>query len=211
MATTANVRKVKPYSGFTKDTPDRLLLDAGAFFKNFDVGKDTYASAKAAGKCLGATMKGGEFSAKPNLRNLEIDGVHNRTKGTVLVDGWEAYIKATLIEITEDNLKNGLGLAEVEENAIDGYDKITGKDTVLDSDFIENITWVGNLLGESKPCIIQIYNGLNESGLTIAIADKDNGKFDAQFYGYNDASEYDDENPIEPPFAIYRPVETKEA
>lgn len=39
----------KNYNGITKKTVEHIQLDAGAFFKNFEVGKDDYASAKAAG------------------------------------------------------------------------------------------------------------------------------------------------------------------
>lgn len=202
----AKVRRVKPYSGYTPNTSDRLLLDAGAFFKNFKVGVDTYASAKADGKCLGATIKGGEFSAKPSIRRLEIDGLKTRTKGDTLIDGWEIYIKATFAEITTDNLKIALSAADVTKD-IEGYETITGRNTILDSDYIENITWVGCLLGEQKPIIIQIFNGLNEGGLTLAVADKDNSKIEVQFFGNNNDSDYDSEDELKPPFAIYRPSE----
>ncbi len=207
MSTIVKPRMVKPYSGFSKNTPDRMVLDAGAFFKNFIVGKDTYATAKAAGKCLGATQKGGEFSAKPNIRRLEIDGVKTRVKGDTLLDGWESYIKATFIEMTRDGLTRALGSADVDENAVEGYDKIIGRNTIIDSDYIENITWIGCLLGESKPIIIQIFNGFNENGLTMAVADKDNSKLEVQFFGNNMPEEYDSDEEIAPPFAIYRPKE----
>lgn len=199
-------RRIKPFSGYTENTPDRMLLDAGAFFKNFTVGTDTYASAKTEGKCLGVTIKGGEFSAKPSFRRIEFDGVKTRTKGDTLVDGWEVYLKATLAEITDDNLKYSLGIADVTANDVAGYNKITGRETVLDSDYINNITWIGCLLGESDPLIIQIYNGLNENGLTLAVADKDNSKIEAQFYANLDPSVYNSDAEIKPPFAIYRPV-----
>lgn len=200
------VRRVKPYSGYNSETPDKLLLDAGVIFKNFIVGVDTYKSAKAAGKCLGATQKGVEFSAVPQFRRMEIDGVHTRTKGDTLIDGWEAYIKAAFVEMTSQTLKNALAAADVKDSDIEGYEKITGRDTIRDEDYLGNITYVGNLLGEDKPIVIQVYNGFSESGLVITAEDKNNATVECQFYGYNDSSIYDDaDNEIVPPFAIYRP------
>lgn len=207
---TAKVRRIKPYSGYTKNTPDKLLLDAGAFFKDFKVGTDTYKTAKAAGKCLGATIKGGEFSAKPTFRRMELDGVKTRTIGDTLIDGWEVYIKANIAEMTSDNLVAALGIAvSAKATEIDGYNKITGRETILPTDYIGNITWVGNILGEDEPIIIQIYNGLNENGLTLAVEDKNNATVEAQFFGNLSPDVYDDpEKEITPPFAIYRPTET---
>ena len=45
------------YSGYTSETPKSLLLDAGAFFKNFYVGTDTFESAVTAGKLIGANTR----------------------------------------------------------------------------------------------------------------------------------------------------------
>lgn len=95
--------KKKVFTGFTKETPENLLLDAGAFFKNFVYvpggdNNDTYDSAVAAGKLLGATKGGGEFSAVPTIRQIEVDGVKGRAKGLETIDSWEVYLKATILE-----------------------------------------------------------------------------------------------------------------
>ena len=200
-------RRVKPYSGYNQTTPDKLLLDAGAVFINFTPGTDTYESAKAAGKCLGATQKGSEFSAVPQFRRMEIDGVHTRTIGDTLIDGWDVYLKTTLVEMTSDNIKRALGVGNISTGSPSGYDKIQGRDTIETTDYISNVTFVGNILGETDPIIIQVFNAFNESGLTITNEDKNNAAVECQFYGYNDATVYDSvTNPLRPPFAIYRPT-----
>ena len=114
-------------------------------------------------------------------------------------------------QIRDRNFIYGLGIADkgTDEKVV-GYDVITGRDVILDSDYIQNITWVGCLLGEDKPCIIQVFNGFNENGLTLAIADKDNGKVEAQFYGNLSPEVYDSEDEIKPPFKIFRPTEKTE-
>ena len=204
------VRRVKPYSGYNAQTPDKLLLDAGAVFKNFIVGTDTYASAKAAGKCLGATQKGSEFSAVPQIRRMEIDGVHTRTKGDTLIDGWDVYLKTTLVEMTAQTLKLALGVGDsAASSTATGYDEITARDTITDNDYTTNITFIGNILGEDNPIIIQVFNAFHEGGLTITNEDKNNAAVECQFYGYLDPSVYDSvTNPLTPPFKIYRPTET---
>ncbi len=204
------VRRVKPYSGYNANTPDKLLLDAGAVFKNFVVGTDTYASAKAAGKCLGATQKGSEFSAVPQIRRMEIDGVHTRTKGDTLIDGWDVYLKTTLVEMTTQTLKLALGVGDsAASSTATGYDEVTARDTITDNDYTTNITFIGNILGEDDPIIIQVFNAFHEGGLTITNEDKNNAAVECQFYGYLDPTVYDSvANPLTPPFKIYRPTET---
>lgn len=203
---TVKPRRVKPYSGYNANTPDKLLLDAGVIFKNYKVGTDTYKTAKAAGKCLGATQKGSEFAAVPSYRRMEIDGVHTRTKGDTLVDGWDVSLKTTLVEMTSDNLKRTLAVADVKNSEVEGYEEITGRDTIQDADYEENITFIGNILGEDNPIIIQVFNAFHEGGLTITAEDKNNATVECQFYGYLDPDIYDDvDEEITPPFKIYRP------
>lgn len=198
------------YNGFTKETPQNMQLDAGAFFKNFKVGTDTYQSAKASDKLLCATSGGGECVIKPSYLKVAVDGVPERTMGLITVDDIEIYIKTTAIDITTDVLIAAIGAAKLadSDSIPEGYDCIKGKNSIEDDDFIENITWIGNLVGSEKPIIIQLYNAFDEDGLSFKVADKDNGKVDLTFYAYNDPEKVAGagENELEPPFAIFRPI-----
>ena len=200
------------YNGITKKTVENLQLDAGAFFKNFIVGEDTYASAKAAGKIIGATDGGGSFRAVAAIRQITVDGAGTRVKGFANVDGWEVALGFTLKEMTTDALKDALGLADFnknEEDKLDGYDVITGRMSIEDGDFIENVTWVGCLSGSDKPIYIQLTSGFNEDGLTFNMQDKSEGSIACTFYGYNSLEEYMQDE-VKPPFKIYRPHTTSD-
>lgn len=200
----------KNYNGITNKTVEHIQLDAGAFFKNFVVGTDSYASAKAAGKLIGATSGGGEFTAKAALRQIEIDGAGARVKGLADVDSWEVSLKLTTIETTVETLKLALGTAKTDTETVTGYTVVRGKTNLTDEDYIENLTWVGSITGSEKPIMIQLKNGMNEDGLSFTVQDKAEGKITLTFYGYNDLSDYM-EDTVEPPFAIYYPNETENA
>jgi len=72
------MNKCESYSGYTEKTAENLLLDAGAFFIDFDIETDTFETAVADGKLLGATRGGGSFEATPEIRSIEVDGVHGK-------------------------------------------------------------------------------------------------------------------------------------
>ncbi len=200
------------YNGITKKTVENLQLDAGAFFKNFIIGEDTYASAKEAGKIIGATDGGGSFRAVATIRQITVDGAGTRVKGFANVDGWEVSLGFTLKEMTTAALKDALGLADVnkdESTKIEGYDVITGRMSIEEGDFIENVTWVGCLSGSDKPIYIQLTSGFNEDGLTFNMQDKSEGSISCTFYGYNSLEEYMNDE-VKPPFKIYRPLTTSD-
>lgn len=194
----------KAYNGITSKTPQHLQLDAGAFFKNFNVGEDTYATAKAAGKCLGATQGGGTFTAKPTLRNIEVDGAVGRVKGLTDIETWEVSLSATLLEVTVESLMLSLAGATAEKGTPTGYTAIKGKSGIADSDYIENITWIGSVTGSADPIIIQLENGLNEDGLAFDAAPKSEGKIKITFYSYNNLEDFETDT-VSPAFAIYLP------
>lgn len=191
---------MKSYSGYTSKTPERLLLDAGAFFKNFNVKEDTFETAKSAGKLLGATKGGGEFSAVPAMRALEIDGIKGKAKGCEMLDSWDVYIKATFIEASKELLLSALCAASEGESENNSYDAIVGKANIGIEDYIDNITWVGTLSGSQKPVIIQVYNAINTDGLKFTTQDKNETTIPVTFYGH-----YADAEDDNPPFKIYYP------
>ena len=136
----------KAYSGITKKTPKHLQLGAGVFFIGFEIGVDTYESAKAAGKCLGATQGGGSFTVKPTLRQIDVDGAVGRVKELTDIETWDVSMSANLIETTVDNIKAALVAAvatkgtgtEVSGNGIPtNYTQIKGKAGISDEDRTE--------------------------------------------------------------------------
>lgn len=200
----------RSFNGITDDTAKKIQLDAGAFFKNFVVGTDTYATAKAAGKILSATQGGGEISLKPTFRQISVDGAKGRVKGLADIESWECYIKATMVETDVDKLSAALACADVDSAAgVTGYTKIVGRNAVDDTDYIDNITWVGRQSGSQTPIIFQIFNALNEDGMTMTVADKAEGKLPVTFYGYNSIDEVISDT-VAPPFALWLPTEESE-
>ena len=191
---------MKTFTGFTEETAKHLILDAGAFFKNFDLKTDTFDTAVAAGKLIGATKGGGEFSAVPTIRPIEVDGIKGRAKGLEVIDYWDTYIKANILEITKDTIKAALCAADVDEATSEKYMIIKGRNAIKDEDYIENITWVGTLSGSDEPAIIMVKNALNTDGLKLTTQDKSEGVVATTFYGHYDAKALN-----EPPFEIHYP------
>ncbi len=190
----------KKISGFTNKTAEHLLLNAGAYFRNFDPKTDTFETAVAAGKLIGATKGGGEFSAVPEIRKIEVDGVSGRAKGLETIDSWDVYLKATVLEVTEESIVQSLCAASVDKESNQSYDIITAKGEISMDDYIENVTWVGTLSGSDKPVIIMVTNALNTDGLKLTTQDKSEATIALTFYGH-----YTQENLDSPPFVIYYP------
>lgn len=190
------------YSGYTSTTAEKLLLDAGAFFKDFELGTDTFETAVSSGKLLGATSGGGEFSAIPEVRRIEVDGVKGNAKGLQTIDEWVVTIKANMKEVSVDTL----GMALASSNIVDGkvgYKNITANNYISLDDYIDNITWVGKLSGSDKPVIIQVYNAISTEGLTLTTEDKNEAVIELSFVGH-----YDQDTLDTPPFLIAYPDST---
>lgn len=195
---------MKKYSGFTTDTTKSLVLDAGAFFKNFEVGTDTFDSAVAAGKLLGATKGGGEFSAVPDIRQIEVDGVAGRAKGLEVINSWDVYLKAKVLEIKESTLQAALCASVISTStSVSDYDIIKARNNIELTDYIDNIVWVGTLSGSDDPVIIEVKNALNTDGLKLTTTDKNEAVIDMTFYGHYEQADLNN-----PPFAIYYPTTT---
>lgn len=197
--------KKRSYSGYTKKTAEHLLLDAGAFFKDFTyeeggTSNDTFDSAVQAGKLIGATKGGGEFSAVAAIRQIEVDGVKGRAKGLETIDSWDVYLKATVLETTAESIKAALGAATVDTESDEKYDVITGNAAIDLEDYLDNVTWVGTLSGSNEPVIIQVYNGLNTEGLKLTVQDKGEATIPMTFYGH-----YTDDDLDSPPFKVLYP------
>ncbi|MBS4191190.1 hypothetical protein KHA94_13455 [Bacillus sp. FJAT-49705] len=190
----------KTYSGYTAKTAENLLLDAGAFFINYEMETDTFDTAVAEGKLLGATRGGGQFSAVPEIRGIEVDGVKGKAKGLQVIDSWEVKMVANVLEVTKEGLAKALTASEIDTETNTTHDIIKAKNYIEITDYIENITFVGKKSGTADPVIIQIYNALNTTGLSLQTQDKGEAVIAMEFEGHYDDSDLDN-----PPFAIFYP------
>lgn len=190
----------KTYSGFTSTTAENLLLDAGAFFVNYDVAVDTFETAVTAGKLLGATRGGGSFEAIPEIRSIEIDGVKGKAKGLQVIDSWEVKMMASVLEVTAEGIAKALVASDLDISTSLVHDILTAKNDIALTDYIDNVTFIGKKSGTTVPIIIQIFNSINTKGLALKTEDKGEAVIEMEFQGHYDSTDLDT-----PPFAIYLP------
>lgn len=192
----------KRMTGYTEKTMTDLQTGAGAYFKDFDIETDTFASAVAAGKLLGATQGGGTFTAKPTITPIEVDGVPSAAMGMEEVEGWEVTMQANIMEVTAANIANALGASKTSNAKGGAYKKIEGRMYIELSDYKGNITFLGDVKGYDQPMIIQIYNALATDGISINPQDKKVSLIPTTFKGHVSPTDYE-----VPPFAIFVPVQ----
>lgn len=197
---------MKRFSGFTEGTMKKRLLDAGAFFKNYDLTK-TYAENRAAGKLICATQGGGSFTATPSPRQVQVDGLATYTRGTETIDEWTAELSLKMLETDANLVAMCLGAASVAKASGDtqptGYLRVHPKDTFDDDDYIDNVVWVGRWADSTKPVIIVLYNALSLGGLNWTLEDKKEVVTECKLTAHYGAP--DDEGNQEVPFDIFYP------
>lgn len=189
-------------SGFTANTAKKLLLDAGAFYKDYDLAKAYNEQTTAT--LIGATQGGGSFSAVPTIRKIEVDGVKGNAKGMQAIDEWVVTMTANVKEVTAENMALALGAADTgsaTETGVTGSTKVTARNEIKLTDYCDNITWVGRLSGSDKPVIIVVKNALSLNGLSLTMADKAEANIPLTITGHYDAADLDT-----PPFEIYYPT-----
>lgn len=195
-------------TGATSATPKHILLDAGCFFKNYDLTKTYAQNIAVAGALLGATDGGGTFSAVPVVHNVAIDGVPTNTKGLHRIDEWTITMTARMKELTAANIAVALGAATSAtvgsgdaETALVGATRITANEDIANGDYLTNLTWVGRLSGATDPVIIVMKNAFSLNGFSINPTDKAEAVGEYTLTGCYDLADLDDV-----PFAIYYPT-----
>lgn len=168
-------------SGITKNTPKSLMLGAGTIYKNltWDEGKSAWN-----GTVFGATSGGNKFTLTPNIVTVDVDGATVDTKGLTQKQGETAQLEINLVEISPASLKLAMIGEEVESEAA-GFTKIATKSVIADSDYINNIAFVG-FLADDTPIIIVMENALCTSGLELSGANKEATVIPVTFKPYAD-------------------------
>jgi hypothetical protein len=93
-------------TGLNANTPDRIMVDAGAIYLNYGLTTE---------RLLGATRGGNEFNLNRTVRDVEVDGVMGSTKGLRRVVEVRPQLTCNLIELSLDNLLKAIAGASSEE------------------------------------------------------------------------------------------------
>lgn len=176
------------------ETFENLVFDAGMLFKNLDYSSATDASTlmtliktekeKASGSALLGATKGG-INPQTNFEfwSPELDGKRMPFKGEKRLSSADCVVSGTLVEMTPDNVKDVLGLADKTGSGT----KITVQPrfSIKEGDYIEHLVWVGNL-GSDGLYLIDLKNALCTTGLSTQTTDKDVGTLPFEFHGHAD-------------------------
>lgn len=195
---------MKKFTGLSKMTAKKIMLDAGAFFVDYDVNK-TYAENVAAGKRTGATQGGGSFQANPETRYITVDGMPENTKGMLEITGWKPSMNIKMLEQDAENTKRVLGAATAKKVKLgeSNYTKVSPKDVFDDGDYLGNVAVANRMRGTDLPVIIVMHNAVSFGGLSWSFADKSETVTDATFNGHYTIGDNDEISA--PPFDIYIP------
>ena len=158
-------------TGFTADTPKHFIVDAGALYKNleFDATENKYK-----GEPIGATSGGSTVNVEQEYRTIEIDGVFTDAVGTKMLQSSTASMEVNIKAITAETIKMGInGTISTGDGktAPEGAQVVTGKGTLENSDYIQNVALVGKYSGSDDPIIVILDNVLSDGGLEFSVED----------------------------------------
>jgi hypothetical protein len=168
--------------GVSTDTPDRLLIDAGAVYTG-------WTSVGSPGTLLGATKGGNVFTLDRKIKNIEPDGAKGPVKGFRRIEEVMATLEVNLIEVTEANLLTALPGAAAAGHVITGAE-------IDDNDYISKVALVGTITGfdgTAKPIICVLENCLVEGPLSMDMKPKDEAVIKMKFVAHYLASDLNTE------------------
>ncbi len=171
-------------SGFTTETVKRLLIGAGAVYINYG---------EVDQRLLGATRGGNEFTVEREIKSIEIDGVRGKAKGMRSLVSENATIKANILEVKKENIRDALVGAGVTANTPTGYDTVA---TTLTSSIIpstahfKNVAIVGEISGSANPVICIIKNPIGDGNLSIKMEDKNEAVMEVTFSAHYDPADF---------------------
>ena len=178
---------------FTDNSIKNMVFDAGVIYFNivkadfeaFLAGEvlNTFESVFLDSKKLGATTGGNTLSIVQEYREIEVDGKFGKVKGLTILSFSDASLSTSLKELSAANiakvLNNGDGSIVVGD-----YNKITVKECLDASDYIDNIVLISPRYcegGTTEFVFVLLENVINTNGLELALEDNNEGTIELVF------------------------------
>lgn len=151
---------------------------------------------------LGATSGTTDISEGRKNWTPDHNGLRIPYKGSQYLDTADPMIKATLVEMTPQNISMASGAADVV--TVEGkpnLTKIVPRVTIKDTDYIEPVVWFTNLGNQGITGAI-LHNALCTTGMNWKTDDKKVATCDVEFHGHADSPVLADTMPME--YFIFR-------
>jgi len=149
------------------------------------------------GTLLGATRGGSSLVIEQEIKDMEVDGARGPVIGSRRITMVKATLTVNFIEHTLANLKRALvgsSSAAFETN----WDEITRDLVISDSDFLTDITIVGEVSGDADAMGIQLKNAIADGNFELTFADKEEGVIAMAFTAHFDPSDLGSGDDTEP-------------
>lgn len=164
-------------SGITADTPKNIMLGAGTIHKGFTLADGKWNFEES---LIGATSGGSKFSITPEFTDIEVDGALVKVKGLTVKTGETATMEVNFVEMTPEILAMCVVGDTAASKEYEGYTEITSRARIQESDYIENLAYVGKKT-DGTPIIIIFEQAICTSGLEVEGKNKEAGVFTGTF------------------------------
>lgn len=164
-------------SGLRTDTPKNIMLGAGTIHKGFTLTDGAWNFEES---LIGATSGGSKISIIPEFMDIEVDGALVAVKGLKQKVGEKATLEVNFVEMTPELLQMCVVGQVAASTDFEGYHEITSKARIQESDYIENLAYVGKKT-DGTPIIIIFDQAICTSGLEVEGKNKEAGVFTGTF------------------------------
>lgn len=175
--------------GITANTEERIILDAGALYRDYG---------EAGQELIGATRGGAEFVVERTDRDIELDGPKGPVKGLKRTTVHMARLTVTLVEISQQTFLDATRGAAVSDGT---HRTITPDNAIVAGDYYTNVSLVTEVIDTTDPIVIKLLNALMAQGWTISTEDKNEGELEVTFEAHYGSDDLDT-----PPYQILIPV-----
>lgn len=170
--------------GITEKTPEYLMFNAAALFKNVPLTTEGWtADALAKLTPLAATSGGCKISIENEYLFPEVDGATVNVEGMTQKVADKISVEANFTEFIGERLVDALHLVKAENFAPEGYDAYTSKAKLTSDDYIDNLAVVGTLTS-GKQLVFILPSALCTSALELETKNKEQATYACTFEGH---------------------------
>lgn len=187
---------IEGLNGITSKTTENILFGAGTIHKGLKYATNAWNFEET---CIGATSGGSKLSIVPEIYDVPVDGPAVLVKGLRKKLGEKATMEVNMIELSADTVATA-AMAVKGESDVTTHDMIESKADIEDSDYWENIAFVGKTL-DGRNVIAILENALCTSGFENEGKNKESGVVKLTFECHADA----DTDMDKLPWKIYYP------